>query len=159
MLRIGHGYDAHRLVKGRKLILGGVEIPWDTGLLGHSDADVLAHAIGHALLGALRLGDLGENFPEDDPALKDISSMEILQRIEKMIRERNGKIQSIDSTIVAQEPKLSPFKEQMATNIANALCISKNFISVKATTTEQMGFTGRGEGISAHAVCIIEVIS
>ncbi len=159
MLRIGHGYDAHRLVEGRKLILGGVEIPWDAGLLGHSDADVLAHAVGHALLGALRLGDLGENFRDDDPALKDISSMEILRRIEKMIRERNGEIQSIDSTIVAQEPKLSPFKEQMATNIANALDISKNFISVKATSTEQMGFTGRGEGISAHAVCIIEVIS
>ena len=159
MLRIGHGYDAHRLVEGRKLILGGVEIPWNAGLLGHSDADVLAHAVGHALLGALRLGDLGENFPDDDPALKDISSMEILRRIEKMIRERNGEIQSIDSTIVAQEPKLSPFKEQMATNIAKALGISKNFISVKATSTEQMGFTGRGEGISAHAVCIIEVIS
>jgi len=159
MLRIGHGYDAHRLVRGRKLILGGVEIPWNAGLLGHSDADVLAHAVGHALLGALRLGDLGENFPDDDPALKDISSMEILRRIEKMIRERNGEIQSIDSTIVAQEPKLSPFKEQMATNIADALGISKNFISVKATTTEQMGFTGRGEGISAYAVCIIEVIS
>ena len=159
MLRIGHGYDAHRLVEGRKLILGGVEIPWEVGLLGHSDADVLAHAIGHALLGALKLGDLGENFPDDDPNLKDISSMEILHRIEKMIRGKNGEIQFIDSTIIAQKPKLSPFKEQMATNIANALGISKNSISVKATTTEQMGFTGRGEGIAAHAVCIIEVIS
>jgi 2-C-methyl-D-erythritol 2,4-cyclodiphosphate synthase len=159
MIRIGHGYDAHRLVKGRKLILGGVEIPWEAGLLGHSDADVLAHAIGHALLGALNLGDLGENFPDNDPNLKDISSIEILHRIEKMIREKKGEIQFIDSTIVAQEPKLSPFKEQMATNIANALGIPKKCISVKATTTEKMGFTGRGEGISAHAVCIIEVIS
>ncbi|HDY89751.1 MAG TPA: 2-C-methyl-D-erythritol 2,4-cyclodiphosphate synthase [bacterium] len=159
MLRIGHGYDAHRLVKGRKLILGGVEIPWNSGLSGHSDADVLAHAIGHALLGALRLGDLGENFPDNDPALKDISSMELLKRIKKMINERNGEIQSIDSTIVAQEPKLSPYKDQMAANMAAALGISNNFISVKATTTELMGFTGRKEGIEAHAVCIIEVIS
>ena len=159
MLRIGHGYDAHKLVEGRKLILGGVEIPWDSGLSGHSDADVLAHAIGHALLGALRLGDLGENFPDSNPALKDISSMELLSRITKMINDRNGEIQSIDSTIIAQEPKLSPYKNQMAENIANALGISRNFISVKATTTEYMGFTGRKEGIEAHAVCIIEVIS
>ena len=159
MLRIRHGYDAHRLVKDRKLILGGVEIPWDTGLMGHSDADVLSHAIGHALLGALRLGDLGENFPSDDPALKDISSMEILRRITEMINERNGEIQSIDSTIVAQKPKLSPYKDKMAENIANALGISKNFVSVKATTTEGMGFTGSEEGIAAYAVCLVEVIS
>ncbi len=159
MLRIGHGYDAHKLAKGRKLILGGVEIPWDSGLLGHSDADVLAHAIGHALLGALRLGDLGENFPDSDPAFKDISSLDLLNRITKMINDRNGEIQSIDSTIVAQEPKLSPYKDQMAANIADALGISRNFVSVKATTTEYLGFTGRKEGIEAHAVCIIEVIS
>ncbi len=159
MLRIGHGYDAHKLVEGRKLILGGVEIPWPTGLLGHSDADVLAHAIGHALLGAMKLGDLGENFPDNDPALKNISSMEILHRIKKMIDDRNGEIQSIDSTIVAQEPRLSPYKEQMETNIAHALDISKAFISVKATTTESMGYIGRKEGIAAYAVCIIEVIS
>ncbi len=159
MLRIGHGYDAHRLADDRKLILGGVEIPWHTGLLGHSDADVLAHAIGHALLGALRLGDLGENFPNTDPSLKDISSMEILSRIAAMITERKGEIQSIDSTIVAQEPKLTPYKSQMAENIARALGISTQFISVKATTTELMGFTGRMEGMSAHAVCLIEVIS
>ncbi len=159
MLRIGHGYDAHKLEKGRKLILGGVEIPWDRGLMGHSDADVLAHAIGHALLGALRLGDLGENFPNNDPALKDISSLEILRRIKRMISERNGEIQSIDTTIVAQEPKLTPYKEKMASNIAQALGVSEWFISVKATTTEGMGFTGSREGIAAHAVCIIEVIS
>ena len=159
MLRIGHGYDAHRLVEGRKLILGGVEIPWNKGLLGHSDADVLSHAVGHALLGALRLGDLGENFPDDDPSLKNISSTEILRRIRNMINERNGEIQSIDTTIVAQKPKLSQYKEQMAANIAEALGISHHFVSVKATTTEGMGFTGSQEGIAAHAVCIIEVIS
>lgn len=159
MLRIGHGYDAHRLVEGRKLILGGVEIPWQRGLIGHSDADVLAHAVGHALLGALKLGDLGENFPSDDPLLKDISSMEILRRIKEMIKKRNGEIQSIDSIIVAEKPKLSPYKDQMASNIANALEISDNFVSVKATTTEGMGFTGNEEGMAAYAVCIIEVIS
>lgn len=159
MLRIGHGYDAHRLIKGRKLILGGVEIPYETGLMGHSDADVLAHAVGHALLGALGLGDLGENFPETDPSLKDISSIEILRRIKKMINDKNCEIVSIDTTVIAQEPKLSPYKDKMASNIADALGIEKNFISVKATTTEQMGFTGRKEGIAAHAVCLIEVIS
>ena len=159
MLRIGHGYDAHRLVEGRKLILGGVDIPYSAGLLGHSDADVLCHALGHALLGAMRLGDLGENFPNTDPAYKDISSLEILRLIANMINKKNGEIQSIDTTIVAQEPKLSPYKDQMTKNIADALGISKSFISVKATTTEKMGFTGRMEGIEAYAVCIIEVIS
>ena len=159
MLRIGHGYDAHRLTKNRDLILGGVHIPWDRGLMGHSDADVLAHAVGHALLGALRLGDLGENFPDTDPSLKNISSLDILSRIAHMITEKNGEIVSIDSTIVAQEPKLSPYKDEMTRNLAQALGISENQISVKATTTEQMGFTGRKEGIEAHAVCLIEVIS
>ena len=159
MLRIGHGYDAHRLVEGRELILGGVNIPWDLGLLGHSDADVLSHAIGHALLGALRLGDLGENFPDTDPAYKGISSLEILNRIAGMIQRNNGEIVSIDTTIVAQAPKLSPYKEEMTINIARALAVSDRLISVKATTTEKMGFTGRGEGIEAHAVCLIEVIS
>ena len=158
MLRIGHGYDAHRMVEGRKLILGGVEIPWERGLLGHSDADVLCHAVGHALLGAMGLGDLGENFPDTDPALKDISSLELLRSIAKMIAEKNGEIQSIDTTVVAQEPKISPFKEQMARNIAEALDIPRELVSVKATTTEGMGFVGRKEGIEAHAVCIIEVI-
>lgn len=158
MLRIGHGYDAHRLVEGRKCVLGGVEIPWDFGLLGHSDADVLAHAVGHALLGAMRLGDLGENFPDTDPALEGVSSMELLRGIANMIADKNGEIQSIDTTIVAQEPKLSPYKGQMEKNIAEALGIPRELVSVKATTTEGMGFTGRKEGIEAHAVCIIEVI-
>ena len=159
MLRIGHGYDVHRLVEDRKLILGGVDIPYKSGLLGHSDADVLAHAVGDALLGAMRIGDLGENFPDSDPSLKDISSMEILRRIAGIIKGKNGEIQSIDTTIVAQKPKLSPYKDRMATNIAEALRISKFLISVKATTTEKMGFTGRMEGMEAYAVCIIEVIS
>ncbi len=159
MLRIGHGYDVHRLVEDRKLILGGVDIPYKSGRLGHSDADVLAHAVGDALLGAMRIGDLGENFPDSDPSLKDISSMEILRRIAGIIKDKNGEIQSIDTTIVAQKPKLSPYKDRMATNIAEALGISKFLISVKATTTEKMGFTGRMEGMEAYAVCIIEVIS
>ena len=158
MLRIGHGYDAHRLVPERKLVLGGVQIPWGWGLLGHSDADVLAHAVGHALLGAVGLGDLGENFPDTDPALEDISSMDILRGIARMIAEKNGEIQSIDSTVIAQEPMLSPYKEQMAKNIAEALGIPRELVSVKATTTEGMGFPGRKEGIEAHAVCMIEVI-
>ena len=157
MLRIGHGYDAHRLVPERKLVLGGVHIPWGWGLLGHSDADVLAHAVGHALLGAVGLGDLGENFPDTDPALKDISSMDILRGIARMIAEKNGEIQSIDSTVIAQEPMLSPYKEQMAKNIAEALGIPRELVSVKATTTEGMGFTGRKEGIEAHAVSLIKV--
>jgi len=159
MLRIGHGYDAHRLVEGRKLILGGVEIPFEKGLMGHSDADVLCHALGHALLGAMRLGDLGENFPDSDPAYQDISSLELLKRIADMIGDKNGEIQSIDTTVVAQEPKLSPYKNAMTMTIANALGIDKSLISVKATTTEEMGFTGRLEGIESYAVCLIEVIS
>lgn len=158
MLKIGHGYDAHRLVEGRKLILGGVEIPWPLGLLGHSDADVLSHAVGHALLGAMGMPDLGEMFPNTDPSLEGISSLELLRRIARLIDDRNGEIQSIDTTVVAQEPKLSPYKEHMAENIAEALGIPRNLVSVKATTTEYMGFTGRKEGIEAHAVCIIEVI-
>lgn len=159
MLKIGHGYDAHRLVESRRLILGGVPIPWDRGLLGHSDADVLSHAIGHALLGAMRLGDLGENFPDTDPSLRDISSLELLRRIASMLSERNAEIQSLDTTVVAQQPKLQPYKDEMAANIARALGISADLVSVKATTTEGMGFTGQGEGIEAHAVCLIEVIS
>ena len=158
MLKIGHGYDAHRLVEGRKLILGGVEIPWHVGLLGHSDADVLSHAVGHALLGAMGMPDLGEMFPNTDPSLENISSLDLLRRIARLIDDRNGEIQSIDTTVVAQEPKLSPYKEHMAENIAEALGIPRNLVSVKATTTEYMGFTGRKEGIEAHAVCIIEVI-
>ena len=159
MLRIGHGYDAHKLVEGRKLILGGVEIPHSTGLIGYSDADVLSHAVGLALLGAMRLGDLGDNFPSSDPAYKDISSLEILRQIAGKIGNRNGEIQSIDSSIIAQEPRLTPYKNQMITNMAQALDIPKSCISVKAATTEEMGFVGRREGIEAHAVCIVRVVS
>lgn len=157
MLRIGHGYDAHRLTSGRKLILGGVEIPYNRGLLGHSDADVLCHAIGHALLGALNLGDLGENFPDSDPGLEGISSLVILETVGRNIAEHGGRIQNIDTTVVAQSPKLSPYKTQMAARIAGSLGVDPGVVSVKATTTETMGFTGRGEGIAAYAVCIIEV--
>lgn len=159
MLRIGNGYDAHRLTLGRKLILGGIEIPYDRGLLGHSDADVLCHAIGHALLGAMNLGDLGDNFPDSDPGLEGISSLVILEKVAKKIAERGGRIQNIDSTVVAQLPKLSPYKTQMAARIARSLGIGPEAVSVKATTTETMGFTGRGEGIAAYAVCIVEVPS
>jgi 2-C-methyl-D-erythritol 2,4-cyclodiphosphate synthase len=157
MLRIGQGFDAHRLVENRALILGGVEIPWNKGLLGHSDADVLSHTIGLALLGALKLGDLGENFPDTDPAFKDISSIELLRRIRILIEAKNGIIQSIDSTIVAQKPKLTPYKAEMTANIAEALGIPEDIVSVKACTTEHMGFTGREEGIAAFAVCLVEV--
>jgi len=157
MLRIGQGYDAHRFEEERKLILGGVEIPHPKGLLGHSDADVLSHAIGHAVLGAMNLGDLGENFPDTDPSLKGISSLEILKKIAEMISVKKAKICNIDTTVVAQAPKLSAYKKQMAANIAAALSIPENSVSVKATTTEKMGFTGRMEGISAYAVCLIEI--
>lgn len=159
MLVIGHGFDTHQLVEGRKLILGGVDIPWPKGLLGHSDGDVLSHAVALALLGALRMGDLGDNFPDTDPAYKDISSLELLRKVRAMIARRNDVIQSIDTTIVAQNPRVSPYKAQMAQNIADALGIECCFVSVKACTTEHLGFIGREEGISAFAVCLVEVIN
>jgi 2-C-methyl-D-erythritol 2,4-cyclodiphosphate synthase len=156
MLKIGFGYDAHRLVKGRDLILGGVKIPYDFGLLGHSDADVLSHAIGQAILGALSLGDLGKHFPDTDEKYKGISSLRILSVIYDMTKKENAKIMHIDSTVVAQEPKLSPYIEKMRENIAETLKISTDQVSVKATTTEGIGFTGRKEGISAYAVVLME---
>ena len=159
MLRIGHGFDAHRLVEGRRLIIGGIDIPWEKGLLGHSDADVLSHAVGMALLGAMRLGDLGENFPDTDPAYKGVSSLDLLSEISRKIETSRGQIQSIDTTIVAQRPKLSPYKTDMAARVAGALGIPPEVVSVKACTTEHMGFTGREEGIAAFAVCIVEVIN
>jgi 2-C-methyl-D-erythritol 2,4-cyclodiphosphate synthase len=157
MLRIGQGFDAHRLAEGRKLILGGVQIPCERGLSGHSDADVLCHSVGLALLGALKLGDLGDNFPDTDQTYKDISSIELLRRIGSLVEAGNGAIQSIDSTIVAQRPKLSPYKAAMAANLAKALDVPETMVSVKACTTEHMGFTGREEGIAAFAVCLVEV--
>ncbi|MDN5332545.1 MAG: 2-C-methyl-D-erythritol 2,4-cyclodiphosphate synthase [Tepidanaerobacteraceae bacterium] len=155
-MRIGIGYDAHRLVKGRKLVLGGVEIPYEKGLLGHSDADVLVHAINDALLGAAALGDIGVHFPDTDPEYKDIRSVILLKRVGEMLKREGFGVVNIDAVICAERPKLSPYVERMRENIAQALNISKEKVSVKATTTEGMGFEGRGEGISAQAVCLIK---
>jgi 2-C-methyl-D-erythritol 2,4-cyclodiphosphate synthase len=156
LIKIGFGYDAHRLTKNRDLILGGVKIPYEKGLLGHSDADVLTHAIGEAILGALSLGDLGKNFPDTDEKYRGISSLKILSMIDEMAKKEAAKIIHIDSTIVAEEPKLSPYIEKMRKNIADVLQINTDQISVKATTTEGLGFTGRKEGISAYAVVLVE---
>jgi 2-C-methyl-D-erythritol 2,4-cyclodiphosphate synthase len=156
MFRIGFAYDAHRLVEGRDLILGGVKVPYPKGLLGHSDADVLSHAIGEAILGALSLGDLGTHFPDTDQKYKGISSLKILYAIYDMIKKEKAKIVNIDSTIVAHEPKLSPHILQMRENLAETLKINLDQISVKATTTEGMGFSGRKEGIAAYAVVLME---
>jgi len=156
MFRIGFGYDAHRLAKGRDLILGGVKIPHKKGLLGHSDADVLSHAIGEAILGALSLGDLGKHFPDTDKKYKDISSLEILSIINRMAKKENAKIINIDSTIVAEEPRLSGRIPKMRENISNVLNINIKQVSVKATTTEGMGFVGAREGMTAYAVVLVD---
>jgi 2-C-methyl-D-erythritol 2,4-cyclodiphosphate synthase len=156
-LRIGYGADAHRLVPGRKLILGGVEISFDRGLEGHSDADVLAHAIGDALLGALALGDLGRHFPDTDPQYRDCSSLSLLQRIASMISEKNAQIQNIDCSIIAEAPRLAPHLQEMKGNLARALGVDPGQISVKATTTEGLGFCGQGEGIEARAVALVKI--
>ena len=155
-MRIGHGYDVHRLVEGRALILGGVNIPYEKGLLGHSDADVLLHAISDALLGAAALGDIGKHFPPDDPKFLDADSLLLLKEVGRLVADAGYSISNIDSTVIAQKPKLLPFIEDMRKNIANALSISVNQVSVKATTEEKLGFTGNGEGISAHAVALID---
>ena len=155
-MRIGHGYDVHKLVPERKLILGGVEIPYSLGLLGHSDADVLLHAITDSLLGAACLGDIGTHFPDSDEKYEGISSIKLLKNVCTMLREKNYEIQNIDSTIIAQKPKLSPYILDMRKNISNACGIDIEKINVKATTEEGLGFTGNLEGISVHAVCIIE---
>ena len=157
-LRIGHGYDVHKLVSDRKLILGGIDIPYEKGLLGHSDADVLLHAISDALLGAAALGDLGKHFPDTDAAYKNADSLILLSRVGTLIKNAGYQVSNIDATVIAQAPKLAPHIEQMRKNIAKALSLDFNDVSVKATTEEHLGFTGRGEGISAHAVCIIEKI-
>ena len=157
-LRIGNGYDVHALCEGRKLVLGGVEIEYEKGLLGHSDADVLIHAIMDALLGAANLGDIGKHFPDTDEKYKGIKSILLLEHVGKLLLEKGYSISNIDSIIVAQKPKLAPFIELMRKNIADALNISKDFVSVKATTTEKLGFEGRLEGISSQAVCtVIEI--
>lgn len=155
-MRIGNGYDVHKLTDNRPLILGGVEIEYEKGLLGHSDADVLVHAIMDALLGAAALGDIGKHFPDTDPKYKGISSIFLLECVARLLKEKGYSIENIDSIVAAQRPKLSPHIEKMTENIANALEIEKSRVSVKATTTEGLGFEGRGEGISAYAVCLID---
>jgi 2-C-methyl-D-erythritol 2,4-cyclodiphosphate synthase len=154
-MRIGMGYDVHVLTKGRDLTMGGVKIPYKKGLLGHSDADVLVHAIMDALLGAAGLGDIGRRFPDTDFAYKGVSSLILLRKVGEMLEEKGFLIENVDTTIVAQEPKMSPHIEEMRENIAKALQVDIGQINVKATTEEGLGFTGSGEGISAHAVCII----
>jgi 2-C-methyl-D-erythritol 2,4-cyclodiphosphate synthase len=154
--RVGLGYDVHKLVEGRKLIMGGVEIPHDLGLLGHSDADVLIHAIMDALLGAGKMGDIGKLFPDTDPKYKGISSIELLKCVKGKMDEKGLKVVNIDSIIVAQKPKMRPYIEEMEKNIANALDCDVDLVNVKATTEEELGFTGRKEGISAKAVCLLE---
>ena len=154
-MRIGHGYDVHKLVTGRKLILGGVTIPHETGLLGHSDADVLAHAVSDALLGAAALGDIGGFLPDNDPKYQDADSIELLRQVCVELYDRGYAIENIDATVIAQAPKLKPYIEQMRKNLAQACEINVNQISVKATTEEHLGFTGRKEGIAVHAVCLI----
>jgi len=157
-MRVGMGYDVHRLTEGRKLILGGVTIPYEKGLLGHSDADVVVHAIMDALLGAASLGDIGKHFPDSDPNYQGISSIRLLEEVRKLLEEKLYWIGNIDATIIAQKPKLVPYKEQMAENIATALKIDKNQVSIKATTEEGLGFTGSGEGISAQAIALLETV-
>lgn len=155
-LRIGHGYDVHRLVPGRKLILGGVEIPWEKGLLGHSDADVLVHAVMDALTGAARLGDIGKLFPDTDPAYRGISSLKLLGEVGRLLGEKGFSVVNIDTALLAQAPKVAPYKAQMAENIAAALGIEAEQVNVKATTEEGLGFTGDGSGMAAHAVVLVE---
>ena len=155
-MRIGHGYDVHKLVSGRKLIIGGVEIAHEKGLLGHSDADVLLHAVMDALLGAAALGDIGVHFPDTDDKYKGASSLALLKEVGLMLKEAGYETENIDSTIIAQAPKMRPYIQAMRANIAGALDIDPSKVSVKATTEEHLGFTGREEGIAAHAVCIIK---
>ena len=154
-MRIGTGYDVHRMVENRKCIIGGVEIPYEKGLLGHSDADVLLHAVMDALLGAAALGDIGKHFPDTDPAYQGISSVKLLEHVAKLLEENLFLVENIDATIIAQAPKMRPHIEQMRENIAKALGIEVSQVNVKATTEEGLGFTGSGEGISAQAVCLL----
>ena len=155
-MRIGNGYDVHRLVAGRKLILGGVEIPYAKGLLGHSDADVLLHALADAILGAIGEGDIGRHFPDTDPAYKGADSIKLLRHVMDLADAKGYRIANVDTTIVAQRPKLAPFIQQMRLNIAKALDTDADRVNVKATTTEELGFAGRGEGIASYAVALLE---
>lgn len=158
-MRIGQGYDVHKLVEGRKLILGGVEIPCEKGLLGHSDADVLTHAVMDALLGAAALGDIGQHFPDTDPRYKGISSIELLKEVGRLLDEKCYIIENIDATIIAQRPKLAPYRPQMTANIAKALGLSESQVNIKATTEEGLGFTGHGEGISSQAITLLTTVA
>ena len=155
-MRVGQGYDVHKLVEGRKLILGGVDIPYEKGLLGHSDADVLTHALMDALLGACALEDIGRLFPDSDPAYAGADSLKLLEEVVGLLKQKGFSVGNVDVTVVAQAPKLAPFVPQMRDNLARCLEIPLDRVSVKATTEERLGFTGRGEGISAQAVCLIE---
>lgn len=154
-MRIGHGYDVHKLVEKRKLILGGVEIPWEKGLLGHSDADVLTHAVMDALLGAAALGDIGQHFPDHDPAFKGADSLVLLAHVVRLIGKKGWKVGNVDATIIAQKPKLAPHIPIMRENLARVMGVGLDQINVKATTEEKLGFTGSGEGMAAHAVCLL----
>ena len=158
MMRIGHGYDVHRLVPGRKLILGGVEIPWELGLDGHSDADVLTHAIMDSLLGAAGLGDIGRHFPDQDDRYLGIDSQILLKQVCALLRQKGFAVGNIDATVIAQRPKLSPHLENMKQILATNMGISPDQINLKATTEERLGFTGREEGIAAHSVCLLETM-
>lgn len=155
-MRIGHGYDVHRLVAGRKLILGGVDIPHTVGLLGHSDADVLTHAVMDALLGAAAMGDIGKHFPDTDPAYQGADSLQLLAHVMHLLHEKGYRIQNIDATILAQQPKLAPHIEQMRKNLAAICALPFDAVNVKATTEERLGFTGQEEGIAVHAVTLID---
>lgn len=156
MMRIGHGYDVHRLVEGRKLILGGVDIPYEKGLLGHSDADVLLHAISDAILGAIAEGDIGRHFPDTDPKYKGADSLKLLEHVGALAQDKGYRLGNVDATIVAQRPKMAPHIPVMRENIARALGCEADRINVKATTTEELGFAGRGEGIASYAVALME---
>ena len=155
-MRIGHGYDVHRLVEGRKCIIGGVDIPHEKGLLGHSDADVLLHAIMDAVLGAMAAGDIGKLFPDNDPTYKGADSLVLTRRVADVMAEKGYRLGNLDATVIAQAPKLAPHISDMRENIAAAFGVDVDRISVKATTEEKLGFTGSGEGIAAHAVCLLE---
>ena len=157
-MRVGLGYDVHKLAEGRELIMGGVKIPYEKGLLGHSDADVVVHAIMDALLGAAALGDIGQHFPDTDPEYEGISSILLLEKVAQLLKENHYSVGNIDAVIIAQRPKMMPYLEQMRKNTAAALGIEEGRVSIKATTEEGLGFTGRGEGIAAQAVCLLEQV-
>lgn len=158
-MRVGMGYDVHKLVEGRKLIIGGVNIPYEKGLLGHSDADVLTHAIMDALLGAAAMGDIGKHFPDNDERYEGADSIMLLRHVKRMLDEKQYLIANIDATIIAQKPKMASFIPDMVQTIAEALSLSENQVNIKATTEEGLGFTGSGEGISSHAICLLETVA